>query len=71
MRPQGGPLRLGSRGSEAKAICVFVQGGGQSPGAIRSPVLARLAVPDAVIAMLGAILTDLSAGHDPRMGAAR
>lgn len=45
MSSGSGPLRLGSRGSEAKAICVFVHGRGQSPEEMQSHVLARLSVP--------------------------
>jgi len=40
-----GPLRVGSRGPEAKAICVFVHGRGQSPEEMQSDVLARLSAP--------------------------
>ncbi|MCX5493727.1 dienelactone hydrolase family protein [Kaistia dalseonensis] len=45
MNSGSGPLRLGSRGSEAKAICVFVHGRGQSPEEMQSHVLARLSAP--------------------------
>lgn len=45
MSSGGGPLRLGSRAPEAKAICVFVHGRGQSPEAMQSHVLARLSAP--------------------------
>lgn len=45
MTPVGGPLRLGARGQEAKAICVFVHGRGQSPEEMQGHVLARLAAP--------------------------
>lgn len=45
MSSGGGPLRLGSRGSEAKAICVFVHGRSQSPEEMQSHVLARLSAP--------------------------
>jgi phospholipase/carboxylesterase len=45
MNPGGGPLRIGSRGQEAKAICVFVHGRGQSPEEMESHVLARLSAP--------------------------
>ena len=45
MNPGGGPLRIGSRGHEAKAICVFVHGRGQSPEEMQSHVLERLAAP--------------------------
>ena len=41
----GGPLRLGAKAPEAKAICVFVHGRGQSPEDMQSHVLARLAAP--------------------------
>jgi len=41
----GGPLRLGAKAAEAKAICVFVHGRGQSPEDMQSHVLARLAAP--------------------------
>ena len=40
-----GTLRLGPSGSEAKAICVFVHGRGQSPGEMQSRVVARLSAP--------------------------
>jgi phospholipase/carboxylesterase len=45
MSSGSGPLRVGSRGSEAKAICVFVHGRGQSPEEMQSHVLAQLSVP--------------------------
>jgi len=45
MNSGGGPLRLGPRGREAKAICVFVHGRGQSPEEIQAHVLARLSAP--------------------------
>ena len=45
MNSGSGPLRLGSRGSEAKAICVFVHGRGQSPEEMQSHVLARVRAP--------------------------
>lgn len=45
MSAGGGPLRLGARGSAAKAVCVFVHGRGQSPEEMQSHVLARLAAP--------------------------
>ena len=45
MIQDGGPLRLGSRAPEAKAICVFVHGRGQSPEEMQSHVLARLSAP--------------------------
>lgn len=45
MNPGSGPLRLGSRGPEAKAICVFVHGRGQSPEEMQAHVLARLSAP--------------------------
>jgi len=45
MNAGGGPLRLGARGSAAKAVCVFVHGRGQSPEEMQSHVLARLAAP--------------------------
>lgn len=41
----GGPLRLGAKAAEAKAICVFVHGRGQSPEDMQSHVLARLSAP--------------------------
>ena len=40
-----GTLRLAPSGSEAKAICVFVHGRGQSPGEMQSHVVARLSAP--------------------------
>jgi phospholipase/carboxylesterase len=43
--PDDGTLRLGQSGSEARAICVFVHGRGQSPEEIQSHVLARLSAP--------------------------
>ena len=46
MSPGAGPLRLGPRSPEAKAVCVFVHGRGQSPEEMQSHVLARLAAPD-------------------------
>jgi phospholipase/carboxylesterase len=46
MSSAGGPLRLGSKGVEAKAICVFVHGRGQSPEEMQAHVLARLSAPD-------------------------
>ncbi|MBZ9937783.1 phospholipase [Mesorhizobium sp. BR1-1-16] len=45
MSAGGGPLRLGSRAPEAKAICVFVHGRGQTPEDMQSHVLARLSAP--------------------------
>ncbi len=45
MNQGGGPLRIGARGHEAKAICVFVHGRGQSPEEMQAHVLARLSVP--------------------------
>jgi phospholipase/carboxylesterase len=45
MNAGGGPLRLGARAAEAKAVCVFVHGRGQSPEEMESHVLARLAAP--------------------------
>lgn len=45
MSPGGGPLRLGPRGPEAKALCVFVHGRGQSPEEMQTHVLARLDAP--------------------------
>ncbi|RUU93946.1 phospholipase [Mesorhizobium sp. M7A.F.Ca.MR.176.00.0.0] len=42
MSSGSGPLRLGPRGPEAKAICVFVHGRGQSPEEMQSHVLSRL-----------------------------
>jgi len=39
---EDGTLRLGPSGSEAKVICVFVHGRGQSPGEMQSHVVARL-----------------------------
>jgi phospholipase/carboxylesterase len=46
MSAGGGPLRIGARGPEAKAICVFVHGRGQSPEEMQADVLARLVAPD-------------------------
>jgi phospholipase/carboxylesterase len=40
-----GTLRLGPSGSEAKAICVFVHGRGQSPEEMQTRVAARLSAP--------------------------
>jgi phospholipase/carboxylesterase len=45
MSSGGGPLRVGCRGQDVKAICVFVHGRGQSPEEMRSDVLARLSAP--------------------------
>jgi phospholipase/carboxylesterase len=45
MISDGGALRLGSMSPEAKAICVFVHGRGQSPEEMQSHVLARLSAP--------------------------
>lgn len=45
MIQDGGPLRLGSRAPEAKAICVFIHGRGQSPEEMQSHVLARVRAP--------------------------
>lgn len=45
MSSGSGPLRLGPRAPEAKAICVFVHGRGQSPEVMQSHVLARLSAP--------------------------
>ena len=45
MNQGGGPLRLGPRPQDAKAVCVFVHGRGQSPEEMQSHVLARLAAP--------------------------
>ncbi|SHF92583.1 phospholipase/carboxylesterase [Kaistia soli DSM 19436] len=45
MNSGSGPLRLGAKGPEAKAICVFVHGRGQSPEEMQAHVLARLAAP--------------------------
>jgi phospholipase/carboxylesterase len=42
---EDGTLRLGPSGSEAKAVCVFVHGRGQSPGEMESHVVARLTAP--------------------------
>ncbi len=41
----GGASLVGARGAEAKAICVFVHGRGQSPEDMQSHVLARLSAP--------------------------
>jgi phospholipase/carboxylesterase len=41
----GGPLRLGARAAEAKAVCIFVHGRGQSPEEMERHVLKRLAAP--------------------------
>jgi phospholipase/carboxylesterase len=43
--PDDGTLRLGPSGSEAKAICIFVHGRGQSPEEMQSHVMARLSAP--------------------------
>ncbi|CDX10980.1 hypothetical protein MPLB_100048 [Mesorhizobium sp. ORS 3324] len=40
-----GPLRLGPKGAQAKAICVFVHGRGQSPEEMQSHVLSRFSAP--------------------------
>jgi phospholipase/carboxylesterase len=45
MNAFGGPLRLAPRGIQAKALCVFVHGRGQSPEEMQAHVLARLAAP--------------------------
>lgn len=45
MTPTAGTLRSGSGAPEARAICVFVHGRGQSPEEMQSQVLARLALP--------------------------
>ncbi|GLQ76523.1 phospholipase/carboxylesterase [Mesorhizobium huakuii] len=45
MSSGSGPLRLGPKGAEAKAICVFVHGRGQSPEEMQSHVLSRLSAP--------------------------
>ena len=45
MSSEDGTLRLGPSGSEAKVICVFVHGRGQSPGEMQSHVVARLSAP--------------------------
>ena len=42
MSAGGGPLRIGARGPEAKAVCVFIHGRGQSPEEMQASVLARL-----------------------------
>jgi phospholipase/carboxylesterase len=44
MNAGGGPLRLGARAAEAKAVCVFVHSRGQSPEEMEAHVVARLAV---------------------------
>ena len=45
MSSDDGALRLKPSGSEAKAICVFVHGRGQSPEEMQSHVMARLSAP--------------------------
>jgi len=44
-------LRRGASGPEAKALCVFVHGRGQSPEAMESHVLARLSAPGVAFAL--------------------
>lgn len=51
MNSGSGPLRLGPRGSQAKAICVFVHGRGQSPEEMQSHVLSRLSAPAAAFVL--------------------